>query len=571
MAIANLVRRIVLVVGVLAIGAAIALGQRRTWRDDTGRFSVEAELVETKQDNVLLKRVDGTTITAPLARLSAADRDYLKNLARPETKSSGSDVLRPNLAFPDAMNSPPSWNDANTPFDLAAFLKAPPPEENAAPLYLDALYEFAPAEMVSILYPKVPFEELAKRGINFSLGARYEKEMQLDEAWKRDPKSVDVKEVDNWLASYDRGFEKLVAAQLRPTCMFQPGRSVHSLWSHVHASRQVLRVVQWRTRRDVQRGDLERPLRDLKMVLRLTRDLQVRGCLAAVLVGFALDYQSCELVGTILNAPGITAGHCDRLLALLTEHEPKSIDALVEGNRGEYILSRQALHDLQLRTGSFDPKFMKDSFGMRGDVNSPLACLKLFDGFGISPEQRTAGTARLMSKMLPGALQGGKVLSDADYAKEVSVMNAYFASILKLAGQPGFLLRGEAGIKAAEEMTAETALVWRLIPPNSALLAAIRRGKTHVRGAECLVALRRWQLEHREAPSSLETLVKAAGMAQVPLDPYSDQPLLLGSVAGNTVIYSVAADGKDDKAQIEWKFAPDQPGDFIFRLDAVRY
>ena len=34
------------------------------------------------------------------------------------------------------------WNDANPPFDLAEFLKAPPDEENAAPLYLDALFEF---------------------------------------------------------------------------------------------------------------------------------------------------------------------------------------------------------------------------------------------------------------------------------------------------------------------------------------------------------------------------------------------------------------------------------------------
>ena len=44
-------------------------------------------------------------------------------------------------------------------------------------------------------------------------------------------------------------------------------------------------------------------------------------------------------------------------------------------------------------------------------------------------------------------------------------------------------------------------------------------------------------------------------MPGVPMDPYSDQPLRMGSVAGKPVIYSVGPDGKDDKAQVEWNLA----------------
>ena len=51
-------------------------------------------------------------------------------------------------SFPDAVTEPPPWNDAEPPFDLAEFLQAPPDEENAAPLYLDALFEFG--EMYSL-------------------------------------------------------------------------------------------------------------------------------------------------------------------------------------------------------------------------------------------------------------------------------------------------------------------------------------------------------------------------------------------------------------------------------------
>ena len=61
-------------------------GSTRTWTDDTGRFTVEAELEEVRGDSVVLRRVDGSQIVVPLARLSAADRDYLKGLSQAPKK-----------------------------------------------------------------------------------------------------------------------------------------------------------------------------------------------------------------------------------------------------------------------------------------------------------------------------------------------------------------------------------------------------------------------------------------------------------------------------------------------------
>ena len=94
-----------------------------------------------------------------------------------------------------------------------------------------------------------------------------------------------------------------------------------------------------------------------------------------------------------------------------------------------------------------------------------------------------------------------------------------------------------------------------------------RKNKARLRGTQCIVALRRWQLQHADAPPDLETLVNAAGMPRVPIDPYSNQPLRMGTVKGKTVIYSVGPDGKDDKAQVEWNLAPGKPGDYIFQLE----
>lgn len=72
-----------LTLGVLCLTTSLALAESRTWRDNTGKFSVEAELVEQTADAVVLRKPDGNTITVPLRRLSADDMRFLKSLDTP--------------------------------------------------------------------------------------------------------------------------------------------------------------------------------------------------------------------------------------------------------------------------------------------------------------------------------------------------------------------------------------------------------------------------------------------------------------------------------------------------------
>jgi hypothetical protein len=131
--VAHATHRCALTLGVLATGIAAVTAQQRTWTDSSGKFSVEAEFVETKQDSVVLKKTSGKLITVPVARLSETDRRYLQSLAEPDSRpANGGERVYPS--FPDTMTEVPPWNDANPPFDLAGFLKAPPPEENAESL-----------------------------------------------------------------------------------------------------------------------------------------------------------------------------------------------------------------------------------------------------------------------------------------------------------------------------------------------------------------------------------------------------------------------------------------------------
>lgn len=69
---------------VLAALCAIILASdahARTWTDSTGKFSVEAELVDVEDGQVRLKKTDGSIITVPLVKLSAVDRAFLRRHA----------------------------------------------------------------------------------------------------------------------------------------------------------------------------------------------------------------------------------------------------------------------------------------------------------------------------------------------------------------------------------------------------------------------------------------------------------------------------------------------------------
>lgn len=72
-------------IAVMAVLLTPAAGDSpaRRWTDSTGRFSIEAELVEVKDGNVRLRRHDGTILSLPSEKLSEADRRYLQARQQP--------------------------------------------------------------------------------------------------------------------------------------------------------------------------------------------------------------------------------------------------------------------------------------------------------------------------------------------------------------------------------------------------------------------------------------------------------------------------------------------------------
>ncbi|NNE00376.1 MAG: hypothetical protein HKN47_23910 [Pirellulaceae bacterium] len=56
----------------------------REWTDKTGRYKIQAELIDVSDDVAKLKRDDGKLIQIPISKLSDEDATIAKNFAPPE-------------------------------------------------------------------------------------------------------------------------------------------------------------------------------------------------------------------------------------------------------------------------------------------------------------------------------------------------------------------------------------------------------------------------------------------------------------------------------------------------------
>ncbi len=448
-------------------------------------------------------------------------------------------------SLPGAVSNPPAYLLEDAPFDMRTYFGPLPAEQNAAPLYLDALFEFSAD--VSGCFSAA---EQARRGP--TIQQRQQRSYAIHNRRSQNEDGVAGPELDRALQEYAAGFAKLEAAQQRPGCVFESALGIAALLPHAQAAREVARWTDIKTQRDVEQGRLDEALENIDLLLRLSRDLQRRGASVTQLVSVAIDsvcYQGC--VKRVLADQNLTTDHCDRLLAILARHEQQAVDPLVESLRGEYVIMRSTLHDVRFQTGDFDPKFMREEL----EVDSIGALITGLAPGGSGSDQEAARIDAYAARM-----------TDDDYTAEITRANELYEAVIAAAGRP-YAERVQAIAAAfARVRSPDTLLVSLLSGGLPEILQAFVRSEAELHGTQCLVALRRWLLDQPAVqPPDLVTVVKAAGMPSVPRDPYDDGPLRMTQQQGQLVIYSVGSDGRDDQARSDWQYGK-QPGDFIFRL-----
>ncbi|MBW3598859.1 MAG: hypothetical protein KY475_16490 [Planctomycetes bacterium] len=79
-----------------ALGVVLSEAEARKWTDRSGKYSVEAELVDFQAGVARLRKTDGNVIAIRAELLSEADQQYLRNRNAPSLAATAADVLKRN-------------------------------------------------------------------------------------------------------------------------------------------------------------------------------------------------------------------------------------------------------------------------------------------------------------------------------------------------------------------------------------------------------------------------------------------------------------------------------------------
>jgi competence protein ComGC len=93
-------------------------------------------------------------------------------------------------------------------------------------------------------------------------------------------------------------------------------------------------------------------------------------------------------------------------------------------------------------------------------------------------------------------------------------------------------------------------LLQMLMPAVDRASEMAYRGKALHEATVTVLALKQWRLEKNEYPTNLDELVAAGYLKHLPMDPYTERPLIYRKADGNFTLYSIGPNFKDDGGQV---------------------
>lgn len=518
-----------------------------------------------------------------------------------------------NGQMPRSLKELPASLAEDAPFDLDSFWITVPPETNAAPLYLDAMYEFSP--LMETCFPEdiraqrtAAVRDRADRFLKFQIARETGKGSRGDA------------ELDAMLREYSVAYQKLVLAQQRPNCVFEIGWDSASSIPLVFASRSALRFIKLKVEREVALGRFDQAVASIGVALRFSRDLRRRTPSVYQAVAQALDSLAFQTaIIPILRSPKLPISHCDQLIKLLTQHEAtlEQINPYLTGLRGDYIIRVLLLQQMRDRSGELADNRFQNAFGSisqtRGQavlsalnlevpavgLKFPTELIPMFDTLveGLTPSHYAEAIAGQKSHYTQMAAMAGKLYAtQVDAFKQIE--NTRKQTLTNLMSgvtretpkdQAARLIQDRIRQGISNGTVGGPMLNALLVSQIEQSLEADNLIEGHVRSGSRLsamiglVAVRRWYATRSEYPSDIALVCRESGLERVPHDYYGNQPIKMAVfqnetsikerfpelrrfLAGETVVYSVAPDGKDDGAVVRWTYVPGTPGDFVFAM-----
>jgi len=145
-----------------------------------------------------------------------------------------------------------------------------------------------------------------------------------------------------------------------------------------------------------------------------------------------------------------------------------------------------------------------------------------------------------------------RLLTHPNKKKTLEMVDRLFAFYEELSRKTPAQIRAE-GIdieKKTKELVSESFLLEMLAPAFGGIDELSQQSKTQAEAVVTIIALLQYKKSKGSYPEDLRQLISAGYLKKLPMDPYTDKPLVYKRTKNDFILYSVGRNFKDDKGQI---------------------
>ena len=372
---------------------------------------------------------------------------------------------------------------------------------------------------------------------------------------------VECEYIGRWITQNEAAWREFAVGSTKSYCYrpyaYNPNDKYKStrsiLLPHLSPLRDLARLGVWRSRLDRSQGRVQQSIEDCLAVARAAGHWQDKGTFVEQLVGLAISSLGHEEILHIANTQRLSAADLTRLQQQLSQIYPSGFPLMnMEGERLSFMdVVQRSFTDGGPGGGHLIPGLWEGliDLGFPGrDTNQRRFFMPLVTAVSMAHAGRDATVA--------------KANEIYDRKDKITRMTPYE--------------RHASNLKTTEEIMHESwvnqrfFLILLLMPATERASELAYRSKMHHEATVATLAILRWRLEKNQYPSALGELVSAGFLAELPMDPYSDKPLVYKKTEDDFTLYSVGPNFKDDNGEVAMehgsprRWGTSEAGDIVF-------
>ena len=344
--------------------------------------------------------------------------------------------------------------------------------------------------------------------------------------------------ISSWIEQNEDAWKEFVAATERSYC-YRPyandpndERSMLNVQlPHLRGLRHLALLGSWRSRIDREQGRLQQSMENSLAITRAGSHWQGRGTLTEQLIGVAMNALSCDELLRLAEIRRLSAAELadlqDRLSRLYAEGYPTM------NMEGEKLFVMDVIQRL---------------FTDGGPGGGHLIPQRVL-AYSENPPGLVEGNSGLL-KLIHTAASIVHAGRDAT----VTLANELYERQITLANMTPCQRQSRDFKMPIETLYSlpryRFFLIQHLLPYSDRIYELAYRSKMHYESVVTILAIERWRLEKGQYPEELSELVSAGFIKELPMDPFSDKPLIYSRTNDNFILYSLGPNFRDDGGQV---------------------